>query len=130
MQALGSYHGGRMLFLGLGTGLGSTLVWDTTSCRSSWVICLTTDGTMIEDLLGKRGLDRLGKKIWHARSGSRPCGGSSAPSSPTTSCSVAGMRKFATMPGGAEPGNNRNAYLGGRRCGNGPRTNRPKWNVI
>ena len=28
MQALGSYHGGRMLFLGLGTGLGSTLIWD------------------------------------------------------------------------------------------------------
>ena len=41
MQALGSYRGGRMLFLGLGTGLGSALVWQKMSFRSSWVICPT-----------------------------------------------------------------------------------------
>src|SRR5580704_686711 len=64
MQALGSYHGRRMLFLGLGTGLGSALVWD------SYVLPLELgdlpyrNGSIIEDYIGKAGQARLGEKAW------------------------------------------------------------------
>src|SRR5438067_1568086 len=62
MQALGSYHGGRMLFLGLGTGLGSALVW------SNYVLPLELgdlpyrNGSIIEDYLGKPGMARHAKR--------------------------------------------------------------------
>ena len=41
MQALGSYKRGKMLFLGLGTGLGSTMIWMVSSSRWNWAIFLT-----------------------------------------------------------------------------------------
>jgi len=62
MQALGSYHGGRMLFLGLGTGLGSTLVWKKNLLPLE-LGDLPYEGGIIEDVLGKAGLDRLGKRV-------------------------------------------------------------------
>jgi hypothetical protein len=64
MQALGSYRGRRMLFLGLGTGLGSALVW------AKYVLPLELgdlpyrNGSVIEDYLGKPGLAQLGEKTW------------------------------------------------------------------
>src|SRR2546423_4138672 len=64
MQALGSYHGGRMLFLGLGTGLGSTLVWER-NVLALELGDLPHEGGIIEDVLGKVGLDPLGKKEWN-----------------------------------------------------------------
>lgn len=63
MQALGSYDGGRMLFLGLGTGLGTTLIID------GFVVAMEVQhmpfrkGTF-EDYVGERGLQRLGVKRW------------------------------------------------------------------
>ena len=63
MQALGSYDGGRMLFLGLGTGLGTTLIID------GFVVAMEVQhmpfrkGTF-EDYVGERGLERLGVKRW------------------------------------------------------------------
>jgi polyphosphate glucokinase len=65
MQALGSYAGGRMLFLGLGTGLGTTLIAD-----GGLVIAMELghlpygDKHTFEDCVGQRGLDRLGKRRW------------------------------------------------------------------
>jgi predicted NBD/HSP70 family sugar kinase len=63
MQALGSYEGGTMLFLGLGTGLGSALM-----VRGHIVPmelgALSYRKRTIEDYLGARGLQRLGKKKW------------------------------------------------------------------
>jgi polyphosphate glucokinase len=63
MQAVGSYEGGRMLFLGLGTGFGSAMVVD-------WVVAPMELGHLpfrkatYEDYVGQRGRDRLGKKEW------------------------------------------------------------------
>ena len=53
MQALGSYHGGRMLFLGLGTGLGSALVWTIMFSRSNWAICLIATAASLRIILAK-----------------------------------------------------------------------------
>ncbi len=65
MQALGSYEGGRMLFLGLGTGLGATLVLDSKTLIPLEVAHLPyRKGGTFEDYVGQRGLDRYGRKRW------------------------------------------------------------------
>jgi polyphosphate glucokinase len=65
MQALGSYDGGKMLFLGLGTGLGSTLV-DGQAVEPLELGHLPYRKATFEDYVGERGLRRLGKKRWRA----------------------------------------------------------------
>jgi polyphosphate glucokinase len=64
MQALGSYRGGRMLFLGLGTGLGSALVVDGVVEPTELAHLPYKKGRTYEDYVGLRGLGRLGKKKW------------------------------------------------------------------
>src|SRR5438034_11185437 len=65
MQALGSYHGGgRMLFLGLGTGLGSALVWKKTLLPLELGDLPYPDGKIIENYLGIPCLALLRKKKW------------------------------------------------------------------
>jgi polyphosphate glucokinase len=63
MQALGSYAGGRMLFLGLGTGLGSTMVVDGI-VEPMELGHLPFRKATFEDYVGQRGRDRLGDKRW------------------------------------------------------------------
>src|SRR5512146_1576688 len=64
MQALGSYRGGRMLFLGLGTGMGAALVLEGVVQPLEIAHLPYRNGKTYEDFLGKRSLDRLGKKRW------------------------------------------------------------------
>jgi predicted NBD/HSP70 family sugar kinase len=64
MQALGSYEGGRMLFLGLGTGLGSALIVDGVLAPMELAHLPYLKGRTFEDYVGLRGLQRLGKKKW------------------------------------------------------------------
>jgi predicted NBD/HSP70 family sugar kinase len=64
MQALGSYEGGRMLFLGLGTGLGSALIVDGVLAPMELAHLPYIKGRTFEDYVGLRGLERLGKKKW------------------------------------------------------------------
>jgi len=64
MQALGSYEGGRMLFLGLGTGLGSAMVADGVLEPLELAHLPYRRGKTFEDFVGLRGLERLGKKRW------------------------------------------------------------------
>jgi polyphosphate glucokinase len=64
MQALGIYHGGRMLFLGLGTGLGSAMIVDGILEPMEVAHLPYKKGRTYEDYLGLRGLKRLGKKKW------------------------------------------------------------------
>jgi polyphosphate glucokinase len=130
MQALGSYRGGRMLFLGLGTGLGSTLVWQKNVLPLE-LGDLPYEGDIIEDVLGKPGLECLGKKVWEREvlfcvtqlklsfvADYVMLGGGNA-------------KLLSRLPNGMELGHNRNAYLGGcRMWEKEPRTGRPKWNVI
>jgi len=64
MQALGSYDGKRMLFLGLGTGLGSAMVVDGLLLPLELAHLPYRKGLTYEDYLGKEGLKRLGRKKW------------------------------------------------------------------
>ena len=63
MQALGSYEGGKMLFLGLGTGLGSTMIVNGIVEPMELGHLPYKKGTY-EDYVGNQGLDRVGKKRW------------------------------------------------------------------
>lgn len=67
MQAIGSYEGGRMLFLGLGTGLGSALIVNGVLEPMELAHLPFKKGQTYEDLLGLRGLKRAGKKKWRRR---------------------------------------------------------------
>lgn len=67
MQALGSYRGGRMLFLGLGTGLGSAMVVDGVVEPTELAHLTYRHGKTYEDYLGLRGLKQMGKKKWRKR---------------------------------------------------------------
>jgi len=64
MQALGSYEGKSMLFLGLGTGLGSALVVDGVLEPMELAHLPYKKGKTYEDYVGLRGLEHLGKKKW------------------------------------------------------------------
>lgn len=64
MQALGSYESGRMLFLGLGTGLGAALVLEGRPHPLEIAHLPYRAGRTYEDFLGKRGMERAGKKRW------------------------------------------------------------------
>jgi polyphosphate glucokinase len=64
MQALGSDNGGRLLFLGLGTGLGSAMVVDGIVQPMELGHLPYKNGRTYEDYVGLRGLKRLGKKRW------------------------------------------------------------------
>ena len=64
MQALGSYEGGRMLFLGFGTGLGAAMILEGVLAPMELAHLPYRKGRTFEDYVGQRGLDRLGKTKW------------------------------------------------------------------
>jgi hypothetical protein len=64
MQALGSYNGGRMLFLGLGPGLGTTLIVDGVVAPMELAHLPYKKGRTYEEYVGKAALERSGKKKW------------------------------------------------------------------
>ncbi|MDQ6807994.1 MAG: ROK family protein [Verrucomicrobiota bacterium] len=131
MQALGSYHGGRMLFLGLGTGLGTALVWEK-NVLSLELGDLPYDGaTTIEDHLGKDGLKRLGKKTWLGEVDAIVRQLKIALIADYVVLGGGNSKVIETLPEGAELGHNRNAFLGGTRLWQmQPLTRRNKWNII
>jgi hypothetical protein len=64
MQALGSYEGGRMLFLGLGTGLGSALIAQNVIIPLELGALPSRNGESLGEVLGRKGLKRIGKRAW------------------------------------------------------------------
>jgi hypothetical protein len=132
MQALGSYHGGgRMLFLGLGTGLGSALVWEKTLLPLELGDLPYRHSKIIENYLGVPGVELLGEKEWKREvlyavtqlkrsfiADYVVLGGGNA-------------RRLNTLPKGIEPGQNENAFLGGTRLWKTEgRSRKLKWRVL
>jgi len=130
MQALGSYHGGRMLFLGLGTGLGSSLIWDRNVLPLELGELPYPGVNRIEDVLGKEGLAQIGKKLWKREVMAAVQQLKMAFIADYVVLGGGNAKQFTTFPDNVEPGHNRNAYLGGCRLWQVDRSGRPKWNVI
>jgi polyphosphate glucokinase len=115
MQAIGSYRGGRMLFLGLGTGLGATLIVDGVVEPTEVGHLPYKHGRTFEDYVGEHGRKRRGNKKWRK-----------------SVCDVIAKLKYAfeadyvvlgggnatrlkKLPPTVRRGNNRNAFAGGVR---------------
>lgn len=132
LQALGSYHGGgRMLFLGLGTGLGSALIWDRNLLPLELGDLPYPDVAKIEDITGKNGLEELGRKAWQREVTDIVTRLKLAFIADYVVIGGGNAKQMRKLPDGVELGHNRNAYLGGKRLWEmDARTRRPKWNVI
>jgi polyphosphate glucokinase len=131
LQALGSYRGGRMLFLGLGTGLGSTLVLRDVVIPLELGDLPYRDDRIIEDFLGKPGIAELGQKEWERQVLLAVAQLKTALIADYVVLGGGNAKKLKELPKGAELGHNRNAFLGGERLWQvDPRTRRPKWKVI
>jgi len=114
MQAIGSYEGGRMLFLGLGTGLGSAMIVDGTIEPMELAHLSYKKGTY-EDYVGARSLAKRGKKKWRSLVAE------------VVNCLIAALepddvvlgggnvKKLKELPKGCREGDNANAFLGGFR---------------
>jgi polyphosphate glucokinase len=115
MQALGSYEGGRMLFIGLGTGLGSAMILDSILVPLELGELSYTQQRTFEGMLGRDGRKRLGQKKWEEALERVVVilrnsfvidyiviGGGNA-------------RRVERLPAGTRLGDNRNAFLGGLR---------------
>jgi polyphosphate glucokinase len=131
MQALGSFHGGRMLFLGLGTGLGSTLIWETSVLPLELGDLPYGNGDIIEDYLGKSGMKQLGEKAWKREVLRAVLSLKKSLIADYVVLGGGSAKKFDELPSGIEPGHNRNAFLGGVRLWQiDPRTQRAKWRIM
>ncbi len=131
MQALGSYRGGRMLFLGLGTGLGSTLIWNKNVLQLELGDLPYYKGEIIEKYLGKSGRTQLGQKDWRRRVAYTVTQLKKSLIADYVVLGGGNAKKLDSLPRGAERGHNRNAFLGGTRLWqNEPRTGRPKWQIM
>jgi len=122
MQALGSYEGGWMLFLGLGTGLGTTLIVDGVLVPME-VQHLPYKKSTFEDYVGERGLERLGKKRWQQELRETIETYVRAFSPDYVVLGGGNIRHLAELPPNCRLGANEDAFLGGFRLWieNGPR---------
>jgi len=115
MQAIGSYEGGRMLFLGLGTGLGSALIVDGTVAPMELAHLPYKRGRSYEDYMGDRGRRRLGAKKWRRAVADVVAQLSKALEIDYVVIGGGNARKLKKLPSNARLGNNDFAFLGGFR---------------
>ena len=124
MQALGSYHGGRMLFLGLGTGLGTAMIVDGLLEPMELAHLPYKRGKTYEEYVGEAGLERLGRKKWQKEVFEVTRILSEALEPDYVVLGGGNVRKLRKLPAGAERGDNRNAIVGGIRLWTGSRPGR------
>ncbi len=114
MQALGSYKDTELLFLGLGTGLGSAMVVNGVVIPMELAHLPYRKGTF-EDYMGLRGLERLGKKKWqkHVEYGIERLIAALRPDDVVLG--GGNTKKLKKLPPGCRAGDNANAFVGGFR---------------
>jgi polyphosphate glucokinase len=115
MQAVGSYEGGRMLFLGLGTGLGSAVIWDNQLEPLELAHVRYKKGRTFEDYLGLRGLKWLGKKKWRLAVADVVERLSNAIEVDYVVLGGGNVKKLKELPPNTRQGSNANAFAGGFR---------------
>lgn len=114
MQALGSYRGGKMLFLGLGTGLGSALIVDGIVVPME-LGHLPYKKATFEDYVGIRGLEKHGKKKWRKYVADIVKRLMVALEADDVVLGGGNVKKLKQLPAGCRVGDNANAFLGGFR---------------
>jgi len=114
MQALGSYESGRMLFLGLGTGLGSAMIVDGV-IEPMELGHLPYRKATFEDYVGIRGLERLGKKKWRRAVADVVARLRAALEPDSVVLGGGNVLRLKELPPGCRAGDNANAFVGGFR---------------
>ena len=115
MQAVGSYEGGRMLFLGLGTGLGSAMIVDGVVAPMELAHLPYKKGRTYEDCVGASGLKRLGGKKWRRTVLEVVAQLSTLLEADYVVIGGGNARKLKCLPKNARLGSNDFAFLGGFR---------------
>ena len=119
MQAIGSYDGGKMLFLGLGTGLGSTLIVDGI-VEPMELGHLPYKKATYEDYVGNAALERFGKKKWRREVADVVSRLSAALEPDDIVLGGGNARKLKDLPPHTRLGDNDNAFAGGFRMWDEP----------
>jgi polyphosphate glucokinase len=114
MQALGSFKGGLLLFLGLGTGLGAALVADGIVIPMELAHLSFKNGTY-EDYLGVRAVKRLGRKKWEKYVAYGAARMIEAVHPDDVVLGGGNAKKLTKLPAGCRLGDNANAFIGGFR---------------
>ncbi len=114
MQALGSYKGGKLLFLGLGTGLGSAMVVDGIVAPMELGHLPYKKGTY-EDYVGADSLERRGKKKWRKHVAKVVAYLTAALKPHDVVLGGGNVNELKELPPGCRAGDNANAFLGGFR---------------
>jgi polyphosphate glucokinase len=114
MQALGSYRHGKMLFLGLGTGLGSAMVVEGHIVPMELAHLPYRAGTF-EDYVGLRGVEKYGKKKWRKYVVDVVERLMAALEPDEVVLGGGNVKKLKTLPPACRAGNNENAFRGGFR---------------
>lgn len=115
MQALGSYKGGRMLFLGLGTGLGSALIVDGVLEPMELAHLPYKKGRTYEQYVGKAGLKRSGKKKWRRHVADVISRLKATLEADDVVIGGGNAKSLRALPKGVRLGSNANAFIGGYR---------------
>lgn len=115
MQALGSYEGGRMLFLGFGTGLGSAMITDGVLVPMELAHLRYRKGRTYEDYVGLRGLKRYGKKQWRRYVADVVTALRNAFQADYVVLGGGNAKKLGRLPKWVRLGNNHHAFTGGFR---------------
>lgn len=114
MQALGSYMGGKLLFLGLGTGLGAAMVLDGRVIPMELAHLPYKQGSF-EDYVGAAGLEKRGKKKWRKHVAIMVNHLTAALLPDDVVLGGGNVDKLKELPPGCRAGDNANAFLGGLR---------------
>lgn len=115
LQAVGSYRGGRMLFLGLGTGLGTAMIVDNVGQPMELAHLPYKDGRTFEDFLGEAALERLGVAAWRREVASVVARLQAAMEPDEVVLGGGNVRLLDDLPPGCRRGDNANAFAGGFR---------------
>ena len=115
MQAIGSYEGGRMLFLGLGTGLGAALILDGIVEPMEIGHMPYKHGRTYEDYVGARGLERLGARKWRKLVAAVVEQMRTVLEVDYVVLGGGNSKRLKTLPRNSRLGDNRNAFIGGVR---------------
>ena len=131
MQALGSYHGGRMLFLGLGTGLGSAFALENRLFPLELGDLPYRDRDIIENFLGIPGIERLGEEEWKREVIFAVTHLKKSFIADYIVLGGGNVHRFDQLPEGIERGKNENAFLGGVRLWEtNSQTGERKWQIF